>query len=337
MPTIIGTTRYGDINQRTAAWAATEMLAHAEPALVLSKMGQTKPMPKNKAETVKFRRPIPFAPATEPVVEGVTPSPQKVKYEDVTVTLRQYGRPIEITDKVVDMSEDPVLQTASMLAGEQAAQTIEAVLYGVLRAGTNVFYANGAARNAVNTPVTLAKQRAVTRALAAQKAKRITRILSASPSYGTSAIEAGWIAVAHTDLEHDIRNLAAFVSTAKYGSRQTISEYEIGAVDSVRYVLSPDLGSFPDAGGAKAGSGTTMVSTGGVNADVYPILYFGQDAFASVPLKGSEAITPMVVNAKPTDSDPMAQRNYVSWKTYFAAAILNEMWMARLEVAATAL
>ena len=337
MPTIIGTTRYGDINQRTAAWAATEMLAHAEPALVLSKMGQTKPMPKNKAETVKFRRPIPFAPATEPVVEGVTPSPQKVKYEDVTVTLRQYGRPIEITDKVVDMSEDPVLQTASMLAGEQAAQTIEAVLYGVLRAGTNVFYANGAARNAVNTPVTLAKQRAVTRALAAQKAKRITRILSASPSYGTSAIEAGWIAVAHTDLEHDIRNLAAFVSTAKYGSRQTISEYEIGAVDSVRYVLSPDLGSFPDAGGAKAGSGTTMVSTGGVNADVYPILYFGQAAFASVPLKGSEAITPMVVNAKPTDSDPMAQRNYVSWKTYFAAAILNEMWMARLEVAATAL
>jgi len=242
MRTIIGTTRYGDINQRTAAWAATEMLAHAEPALVLSKMGQTKPMPKNKAETVKFRRPIPFAPATEPVVEGVTPSPQKVKYEDVTVTLRQYGRPIEITDKVVDMSEDPVLQTASMLAGEQAAQTIEAVLYGVLRAGTNVFYANGAARNAVNTPVTLAKQRAVTRALAAQKAKRITRILSASPSYGTSAIEAGWIAVAHTDLEHDIRNLAAFVSTAKYGSRQTISEYEIGAVDSVRYVLSPDLG-----------------------------------------------------------------------------------------------
>jgi N4-gp56 family major capsid protein len=337
MPTIIGTTRYGDINQRTAAWAATEMLAHAEPALVLSKMGMTKPMPKNKAETVKFRRPIPFAPATEPVVEGVTPSPQKVKYEDVTVTLRQYGRPIEITDKVVDMSEDPVLQTASMLAGEQAAQTIEAVLYGVLRAGTNVFYANGAARNAVNTPVTLAKQRAVTRALAAQKARKITRILSSSPSYGVSAVEAGWVGVAHTDLEHDLRSLANFVPTAKYGQRQTISEYEIGALDSVRYVLSPDLGSFPDAGGAKAGGGTTMVSTGGVNADIYPILYFGQDAFASVPLKGSEAITPMVVNAKPTDSDPMAQRNYVSWKTYFAAAILNEMWMARLEVAATAL
>ena len=331
MPT--GTTKYGDINQRTAAWAATEMLAHAEPVLVLSKMGMTKPMPKNKAETVKFRRPIPFAAVTDPVVEGVTPSPQKMQYEDVTATLKQYGRPIEITDKVVDISEDPVLRDASMLAGEQAASTIEQVLFGVLRAGTNVFYANGASRAAVNTAITLNKQRAVTRALAAQKAKKITRILSSSTSYGVSAIEAGWVAVAHTDLEHDIRGLANFVPTSKYGTRQTISDYEIGAVDSVRYVLSPELSSFANAGGA-AGS---MVSTGGSNADVYPILFFGQDAFASIPLKGSEAITPMVVNAKPTDSDPMAQRNYVSWKTYFTAVILNELWMARLEVAATAL
>lgn len=332
-----GTTRYGDINQRTAAWAASEILAHAEPALVLSKMGMTKPMPKNKAETVKFRRPIPFAAVTVPVAEGVTPSPQKMAYEDVTATLRQYGRPIEITDKIVDMSEDPVLQHASMLAGEQAASTIEQVLFGILRAGTNVVYANGAARSAVNTPISLTKQRAVTRALAAQKARKITRMLSSGPAYGVSAVEAAYVAVAHTDLEHDIRTLSGFVPTAKYGTRQTISDYEIGSVDSVRYVLSPDLSSFADAGGAKAGSGTTMVSTSGTNADVYPILFFGQDAFASVPLKGAEAITPMVVMAKPTDSDPMAQRNYVSWKTWFTAVILNELWMARLEVAATAL
>lgn len=332
-----GTTKYGDIGQRTAAWAATEMLAHAEPALVLSKMGMTKPMPKNKAETVKFRRPIPFAAVTVPVAEGVTPSPQKMAYEDVTATLKQYGRPIEITDKVVDLNEDPVLQHASMLAGEQAAETIEAVLYGILKAGTNVFYANGASRAAVNTPITVAKQRAVTRALNAQKAKKITRILSAGPAYGTSYVEAAFIGVAHTDLEHDIRGLSGFIPVAKYAQRQTISEYEIGSVDTVRYMLSPDLDPIADAGAAKAGSGTTMVSTSGTLADVYPVLYFGQDAFASIPLKGAEAITPMVVNAKPTDSDPMAQRNYVSWKTWFTAVILNELWMARLEVSATAL
>lgn len=329
-----GTTNYGDINQRTAGYAAVDMLRHSEPWLILSKMGMTRPIPKNKAETMKFRRPVPLAAATNPVVEGVTPTAQRIMYEDVSVTLKQYGRPIEITDKVTELSEDPVMDTATMLAGEQAGATIEQVLYGVLKAGTNVFYANGATRVAVNTVLTLNKQRAVTRALAAQKALKITRMLKSGPDYGVSAVEAAYVAVSHTDLDSDIRNLVGFIPVAKYGSRQPLSEHEIGSVEQVRYVLSPDLAPFKDAGGAKG----STVSTTGVSSDVYPILYFGQDAFAQVPLKGEEAIVPMVLNpGTPSKSDPMGQRGYVSWKAWYAAVILNDLWMARLEVAVSAL
>lgn len=329
-----GTTTYGDIDQRTAGYAAADMLRHAEPFIVLSRMGLTKPMPKNKAEKIIWRRPVPLPAITTPLVEGVTPSAQKVGYEDVEATLKQYGKPIEITDKVENLSEDPVLATATMLAGEQAAASIEQVLYGILKAGTNVFYANGAARNAVNTAITLNKQRAVVRALAAQKARKITRMLKSGVEYGVSAVEASYVGVGHTDLEADIRGLAGFVPVAKYGVRSPISEHEIGSVESVRYILSPDLEPFADAGGAVG----AMVSTTGVNADVYPVLYFGMDAFAQVPLKGEEAITPMVLNpGKPSKSDPMGQRGYVSWKTWYAAVILNDLWMARLEVAVTAL
>jgi N4-gp56 family major capsid protein len=329
----MATTKFGDIGNRTAAYAAAQMLAHAEPVIVLGLMGTTKPMPKNKTDTMKFRRIIPLAAALTPVVEGVTPTAQKMQYEDVTVILKQYGRPIEVTDKVTDLSEDPVLNDAAAQAGEQAGRTIEQVIYGVVKAGTNVVYANGASRAAVNTPITLNKQRAVTRVLAAQKARKITKIVGAGVGYGTSAVEAAYVAVGHTDLEADIRSLAGFTPVAKYGSMKTISDYEIGAVEGVRYVLSPDLAPFTDAGGA-AGS---MLSFTGTNADVYPIIIFGQDSFGQVPLKGAEAITPMVVNAKPSASDPMAQRNYVSWKTWFAAVILNDLWQCRLEVAATKL
>jgi N4-gp56 family major capsid protein len=330
-----GTTTYGDINQRTAGYASADMLRHSEPWLVLSKMGVTKPVPKNKAETIKFRRPIPFAPATTPVVEGVTPTAQKVQYEDVQATLKQYGRPIEITDKVTELSEDPVMETATMLAGEQAGGTIEQVLYGILKAGTNVFYANGAARSQVNTVLTLNKQRAVTRALAGQKSLKITRMLKSGPDYGVQAVEAAYVAVAHTDLDSDIRNLAGFIPVAKYGTRQTISDHEIGSVEQVRYVLSPDLAPWEDAGGAAGG---TMLSTSGSQSDVYPILYLGQDAFAHVPLKGKEAIKPMVLNpGTPSKSDPMGQRGYVSWKCWYTAVILNDLWMARLEVAVSVL
>ena len=41
-----GLTTYGVINQRTAAWAATQMLRHAEPVIVLGKFGMVKELPR---------------------------------------------------------------------------------------------------------------------------------------------------------------------------------------------------------------------------------------------------------------------------------------------------
>jgi N4-gp56 family major capsid protein len=324
-------TTYGGVSQRTAAYVQREMLKHAEPVIVLQKLALTKPIPQNTADTMKFRRPVPFSANTVPIAEGITPTAQSMTYVDVSVQLAQYAGLVTVTDKVEDLCEDPVLNNASELLGEQAGATAEQVTYNVVKAGTTVLYANGTARNQVNTPITVNKVRAVIRTMKANKAKPLTRILDASPAYGTSSVEAGYIAVCHTDCEADIRTLAGFTQTADYGSRKTISDYEFGTVENIRFLTSPDLGSFADAGGAKG----TMKSTTGTNADVYPILIFGQDAFAVCPLKGKFALTPSVVMAKPSDSDPLAQRSHVGYKFYFAAVILNQTWMSRLEVAVT--
>lgn len=331
------TTDYGTISQRTAAWAAREMLAHAEPVLVLSKFGASKPLPMNRAKTASFRRPIPFdaLPANRILAEGVTPTTVQMTYEDVTVTLNQYGSLVEITDVVHDMAEDPVLKDASMMSGEQAAETIENVTWGTIRGGTNVLYANGAARNAVNTPISKDKIRAATRALRAQRGRPITKILDSSPNWQTRAVEGGFVAVGHTDLESDIRNIAGFIPVADYGSRMPLCPEEIGTVESTRFVLSPVLTPFADAGGA---AGETVLSTTGTSADVYPLITFAREAFGLVALKGKYAIQPSVINPGViSKSDPLGQRGYVGWKTYFNALILNEAWMIRTEVAATAL
>lgn len=329
-------TRYTDagISPRTTVWAAREMLKHAAPVTVLEKFGKSVRMPANKGQAIKFRRPVVFTAATTPLVEGVTPSSTAFGYEDVPATLKQYGQVVTITDVIADTHEDPVLQDATRQCGENIGRTVEALTYAVVRAGTNVFYANGAARSAVNTTITLSKQRAVTRALKAQKAQKITAVLSGSPDYGTSPIEAAYIAVAHTDLEADIRGLAGFVPVAEYGQRKAICNEEIGSVEDVRYVLSPDLGSFADAGGAKG----SMVSTSGTSADVYPVMYFGQEAYATIAVRDAGAVSPSIipVNQKSKD-DPLGQRGYIGWKTWWAGVITNQLWMARLEVAVTAL
>ena len=330
------TTHYSDggISQRTNVYAADQMLEHAKPVMVLEKMATPKQMPKNKSDTIKFRRPRVFDAATVPLQEGVTPTATAFAYDDVSATLTQYGMVVEITDKIEDLHEDPVLQDATLQCGQNVGRTMEALNYGVVRGGTNVFYANGTARTDVNTVISLAKQRAVTRALKAQKAMKITRMLGGSNNFSTRPVEAAYVAVGHTDLESDIRNLPGFLPVAEYGQRNPISEYEIGTVEDCRYILSPDLSPIADAGGAKLG----MVSSAGTSADIYPVMYFGQDSWGTVALRGAGSISPTIIPVgQKTKDDPLGQRGYVGWKTWWAALILNQLWMARLECATTAL
>lgn len=335
-------TQYGDIGNRTAAYAVATFLRHVEPVLVLARFGQTEPIPKNKTQTVKFRRAIPYPAVTTPLQEGVTPSVSGTSFEDVTVTLQQWGDVHGLTDVIQDTSEDPVLDKMMMLSGQQASATTEQVIYNVVRGGTSVYYANGASRAAVNTAITLNKQRAVVRALQKAKAKPISSVLSPSPNIGTSAVEAAYVAVGHTDLAPDIRGLVGFVPVAKYGTMRPICPEEIGSVENVRYILTPDLAPFINAGGTP---GSAVLSTGGSAADVYPILIFGQDAFGMTPLKNqrtgggsNQVVTPTVINpGVATKDDPLGQRGFVGWKVWFAAVRLNETWMARLEVGASVL
>lgn len=328
-------TRYSDagVSPRTNVYAERQMLKHAGPVRVLDKFGLLRPMPKNKTQTIKFRRPKVFTAATTPLVEGVTPSATQFSYEDVSATLKQYGQLVEITDHIEDTHEDPVLNDAAVQAGENIGRTMEALDYGVLRAGTNVFYANGSSRSDVNTTISLNKIRAVLRALRNQKAMKITRILDGSVNFQTRPIEASYIAICHTDLDADIRNLAGFTPVAQYGSRKPISEYEIGSVEDARFITSPDLEPFQGEGSATLNG---MVADDSTNVDVYPVLFFGKEAYGIVPLRGQGSVEPTILRPGVKDkSDPLGQRGYVGWSAWHTAVILNQTWMARLEVGVT--
>ncbi len=341
-------TTYGDISPRTAAYAVSELLKRGLPYLVIEKFGQTYPIPTNSTKVAKFRRyflvgatgsagsadpTMAFSTplALTPLIEGVTPAGKKMANQDYTVTLVQYGDYATITDVILDTHEDRVLQQMTEVLGESAAQTIETIRYNVLKAGTNVFWANGGVRTAVNTVITTDLQRKVTTALTRQNGKRITNVVKSTADFRTEPIEAAFIGLVHPDLETDIRKMVGFIHTKQYGT-VTPWENEIGAVESVRYLQSTIFAPFADAGGAAG----LMRTTSGVSADVYPVLYLARDAFGIVPLKGKDSLVPMVVNPKPAPGDPLGQRGTVGWKAMTACVILNDCWMARLEVAATA-
>jgi len=345
--------QYGDISPRTAAYVVKELLKRAMPYMVIEKFGQSFPIPLNSTRNAKFRRYFLtgatgsagdgvatsafFTPLSlTPLLEGVTPQGLKLAFQDYVVQLNQYGDFIQISDVVEDTHEDPILSEATQILSESAAQTFEAIRYNVLKAGTNVFYGTddgSPTRAEQKTPISLDLQRKITTALNRQNAKFITSVVSSNTNFRTEPVEAAYIALIHPDCETDVRKMAGFIPTKQYGT-VTPFENEIGAVERVRYLTSTVFTPFPNAGAAVASDG--MRSTGGSNNDVYPMLFLARDAFGIVPLRGRDSLTPMVVNPKPAAGDPLGQRGSVGWKAWQAAIILQDAFMVRAEVTATA-
>lgn len=325
-------TTYGDITPRTAAYVAVELLKRAMPYLCLEKFGQSKSLPANKTQSIKFRRYNSLGLRTTALTEGVTPASEKMTATDITATLYQYGGLVEITDIIQDTHEDAVLQEAIAVSGEQAAKTVETLRYNVLKACTNVFYANSVAgRTSVVAVIARADQRKIVRALERQEAQHITSIVKSTPSFNTESILPAYVGITHVDLTSDIRTLTGFTSCADYG-KVTAWETEIGACEDVRYLKSTIFTPYEDGGSATT---TGKLTSTGVGCDVYPVMYFGKDAYGMIALKGKYAITPIVINPVPSKSDPLGQRGSVSWKTMQTTVILNDAWMAVYECACT--
>lgn len=340
---------YNLVPSRNLIMAERDMLRHAEPIKVLSSFGMQKSMPQNKTDTIVFRRALPIDAAANgaPSIttsdyllqEGVTPGARTIVYQDVQCTLQQYGVLMKISSKTESLYEDDVPGDMKKLVGEHMGSIEELVAYGVTRGGTNVVFANGASRVAVNTAVTLNKLRQCARVLESAFAARVTERLSAGPNFGTSAVHPAYLVFIHTDAEADVRNLPGFTPVVEYGQSKPVHEREIGAVEQFRFITSPYFKPFLVAGGAVvAGTFLSNGGTAGTTADVYPLLVVAQEAWGQVALKGMDAIQPIYLPAKTiTHANPMGQFGYVGANFWKNAVRLNENWMVRLEVAVSGL
>jgi len=328
---------YGAISPRTAGFATKDLLERGQHLMVLERFGQFDPQPKNKTRTRKWRRYLSLPRATAPLAEGVTPAGQRLTYVDIDATLEQFGDLVWLTDVIKDTHEDPVLQESMKICGEQAAETVEVIRYNTLKAGTNVFFPGTATTRAtVNSPATRSMFRLIYRAMKRNKGREISEIVKPSALVSTEPVSSAYFALGSTDLDADIRGISGFVPEANYANPNAKMEGEIGKLEQMRFILTPLFEPFLAAGVA----GTTYLSggvkvSGATACDVYPILVLARDSYAICPLQGEKAVNIGVVNPMHSTDDPLAQRGLVSWKTYQATAILNHLWIARAEVAAT--
>lgn len=325
-----------------------EILAHAVPNECLSKGGRQVKFPKNSSDTYVARRFLPYgATAAQPnqffangtgdrgnamvqahlTSEGVTPTPESITPQDVTVVMQQYSCLYGFTDKTYDLYEDDISGQMSIQIGERVALVNEMINFGVLRSCTNQYYGGtGTSRATVNGGFSLGLIRKISKNLQANHGKMVTSVLSAEAKYDTSAVAAGFLVYCSTDLEPDIRDMPGFVPAEKYASGKPMPG-ELGKVERFRFITSPEFISIQD-GGAVIGA-TGLSSTTGTNIDVYQFIVTAADAWSQVAVRGKESMAPtLLLPGSKSKSDPFGQRGYAGTIWYKAAFIENNGWLA---------
>lgn len=328
-----------------------QILAHAVPLEVLGKTGRQVKLPRNNSDTYVARRWLPYgATSTDAntinrffqngtgdrgnavvqanqISEGVTPSPESITPQDITVVVQQYGCLYGFTDKTYDLYEDDIPAAMIEQIGERVTFVNEMIVWGALRACTNQYYGGtGTSRATVNGALTLGMVRKIARNLQANHGKPVNSVLSASGNYGTDAVAEGYTVYCHTDMEPDIRDLPGFVPAEKYASGKPMPN-EIGKCERFRFITSPDLPSIQDAGAAVGSTG--LQSTTGTNIDVYQFIVTAKDAWSQIAVRGKESLDPAYLPpGQKSKSDPLGQRGYAGTIWWKAVMLENQGWMA---------
>lgn len=328
-----------------------QILKHAVPQEVLGRAGRHVEFPRNNSDTYVARRFLPYgATATNAntqnrffqdgtgdrgnvivqshqTQEGITSAPDSIIPVDVSVVIQQYDCLYGFTDKTFYLYEDDIPGEMQKQLGERVTFVNELIIYGALRACTNVYYGGtGTSIATVNGGPTLGLIRRITRNLKANHAMMVNSALSASPNFGTDAVEAGYDVYCHTNLEPDIRDIEDFTPTVKYASGKP-RPFELGKVETFRFFTTPDLPELQDAGAAVGTTGLT--STGGSNIDVYPMLIVARDAWSHIAVRGLSALDPTYLPpGKKDKADPQGQRGYAGTKWWKAIMLENNGWMA---------
>lgn len=337
--------RFTDQNTRLVTYSA-EFMASAMHTEVIGNAGAQINMPKNKTDNVTVPFWVPYgATVSSPntfnvtvqqhiLTEGMTPAADSLTRRDVVLKLVQLGCLYSFTDKDRDLYEDDVSSGMKAQVGDRMGLVRELYNYGQLKASTNKFYAGTGAttRATVSGKINATSLRKIIRKFGSEHGKQITKVLSPSTNVGTRSVEAAYVAYCHTDAEQDIRDLPGFLNVADYGVRKTISDYEIGTFEKIRFVLSPEFAAIPDAATSVTASTYTLKTTSGTNPDVYQTVVMAENGFAQVTLRGLNSVSPIYIDPSVTDkSDPLNQKGYIGAKFWLGSGVVNNGWVAVLE------
>ncbi len=286
------------------------LIALASPYLVHDQFGQKRDIPKNGGKTIEFRRFSALPKATTALLEGVTPTGNKLDVSAVTATVDQYGDYIQQTDLLELTAVDNTIVEATKQLAAQAGLTLDTIVRNELVGGTNVMYCPKVSGD-TETAVTSRSNLDSTCRL---RVKDVFKAAAELKAMNAPKIDGYYVGIIHPYVAYDLMQEAGnqWLEVQKYTTPENMLRGEIGCIGGVRFVESTEAKIFS-----------------GANGSVFATLVLGADAYGVTSVEG--AGLEHIVKQKGYGNDPLNQRSSIGWKSLKTAKRLVEEYMIRIE------
>lgn len=273
----------------------------------------------NQGKSIIFNRLTPLALITAALTEATNPSAVDMTTTQVTATLAEYGTYTNVGSLFKMTSIDDDLKEHVDVHGQNAGESIDALLRIELSAAGT--------RQLVNTTAAVSSTSAihtsdVITGLEIRKAVRTLK-LNKAPRF-PGALYRGVIG---PQVAMDLFGASEWLDAHRYTTSDAIERGVIGKLHGVEFVETNQ----PEV----ALSGGFSTSTTDV-ANVYTTFIFGRGAYAMVSLDSFSAPKIYVKNPGSNSTDnPLDLFSTVGWKMPFAAKTLNANWIIKVMTGAT--
>jgi N4-gp56 family major capsid protein len=248
------------------------------------------------------------------LTEGTPPTGIAVSVNAIDTTPTQYGVNVEMTDLVALTAVFDLINTTLAEVGKAMARKIDSVIQTVVNAGTNVIYAGeGTSRD------TLTSDDLFDADLVRRAAAKLRK--NAAPEFSDRG--GGYVAITTPEVVFDLKSntsVGQWIDMHKYANPENLFNGEVGSMDGVRIVQSPNVDTFL--------STVTVHPTTFIAKDAYRISYW-------LANKVNTYVLPPESNL--SVSNPLGQKGSVGAKTNMGVARTQEERLVRVESAASAL
>lgn len=294
-PASMTKTSTGEMAPTMKEFYDTALLENAREASVWNQFAKSQPMTHgNTAEWRKFKT---FAPALEPLQEGVVPPGKTLGMETVTAELSQHGDYVPVSDVLELEAYDDVIFGATEEMGAAGGETDDLLTRNAILTAPDVAYAPNSDGSVPDFGYQLNGTSKLTPAI-------VNKAVTFLKKMKAPKINGYYVAIIHPSVAEDLRESEEWKEYHKYNSVNQIFKGEIGELHGCKFIES----------------NTAKVDRTDEDPAVYTTVFFGKDAFGKLDLEGGGM--EMIIHGKEEIGGPLNQFSTVGYKFMHGAAVL---------------